>query len=110
MADEFCIPAKAEDLLNEDADLPFKIKRLQNFKDAAPAEVEEYAEGRYNYTLLPSSLCIFCVCVLAHIRTGSLTSPLEQEHCTISATRMPCALWNRSSSTSCTPSSGAPGL
>ncbi|CAL5220968.1 g3074 [Coccomyxa viridis] len=54
MADEFCIPAKAEDLINEDEELPFKIRRLNNFEDAAPAEVEEYAEGTHSYDSLYS--------------------------------------------------------
>ena len=45
MANEFCIPAKPQDLINEDVELPFKIRRLHSLEDAAPAEVEEYAEG-----------------------------------------------------------------
>jgi hypothetical protein len=45
MADEFCIPAKAVDLLNEDAELSLKVRRLHEFEDAAAAELEEYAEG-----------------------------------------------------------------
>ena len=45
MSDEFCIPAKPADLLNEDADLPIKVRRLQEFEDAPAAELEEYAEG-----------------------------------------------------------------
>ena len=65
MSDEFCIPAKAEDLLNEDADLPFKIRRLHNFEDASPAEVEEYAEGRFSYKYY---LNWSMSCVLAYSR------------------------------------------
>ena len=45
MADEFCIPAKAVGLLNEDADLSLKVRRLHEFEDAAAAAIEEYAEG-----------------------------------------------------------------
>lgn len=45
MASEFHIPSKAQDLINEDVELPFKVRRLHNFEDAAPAEIEEYAEG-----------------------------------------------------------------
>lgn len=45
MADEFCIPAKPVELLNEDADLSLKVRRLHEFEDAAAVEVEEYAEG-----------------------------------------------------------------
>ncbi len=51
MADGFYIPAKPEELINEDAELTFKIRRLHNFEDASPAEVEEYAEGMYSCLL-----------------------------------------------------------
>ena len=53
MTNEFCIPAKPQDLINEDVELPFKIRRLHNFEDAAPAEIEEYAEGNtYFFSVL----------------------------------------------------------
>ena len=45
MSDEFCIPAKPADLLNEDADPPIKVRRLQEFEEAPATEVDEYAEG-----------------------------------------------------------------
>ena len=45
MSDEFCIPAKPADLLNEDADLPIKVRRLQEFEEAPATEIDEYAEG-----------------------------------------------------------------
>ena len=45
MGEEFCIPAKPADLLNEDADLPIKVRRLQEFEEAPATEIDEYAEG-----------------------------------------------------------------
>ena len=45
MSDEFCIPAKPADLLNEDADLPIKVRRLQEFEEAPATDIDEYAEG-----------------------------------------------------------------
>ena len=56
MADEFRIPAKAEELINEDADFPLKIERLHSFEGAAAAEVEDYAEGIVCY--LPNTVLI----------------------------------------------------
>ena len=45
MSDEFCIPAKPADLLNEDAALPIKVRPLQAFEEAPATEIDEYAEG-----------------------------------------------------------------
>ena len=56
MTDEFYIPAKPDDLLNEDVDLPLKIRRLHTFDIAAAAEVEEYAEGKLRDDAL---LCLY---------------------------------------------------
>ena len=69
MANEFCIPAKPDDLLNEDVDLPLKIRRLHAFDNTAAAEVEEYAEGKLK--TMPCCACAGAI-MQRHSRQGAL--------------------------------------
>ena len=79
MADEFRIPAKPVDLLNEDADLSLKVRRLHEFEDAAAVEIEEYAEGASlmhqqsmilydEHQCCPIACSSFCSSAAQHIR------------------------------------------
>jgi len=108
MANEFCIPAKPDDLLNEDVDLPLKIRRLHAFDAAAAAEVEEYAEGKFERQclagLVPVQSCRDTAGKGPYSSNGKACPYMVQEHYMISATRTRCASWSRSSSTRFSPS------